>query len=277
MARHILVTVSEQGSALYSLRFLGHFFSSGKRRLRLTLFIDTPKDHLKASERSGKPSSAAQTALREARQELIRAGFAEEMLDARTHRQQLSTAMDIIREGEKGGYDAVALGKGSVSRLEAFLERSTTKEMLEKAMNFPLWICRPPPKTSTGVLLCLDGSEASYRMADHVGRMLQLEPEQRITLFRATEQPVAAKSEPLERGRSILRSRGIPNESMITEIAESSNPGRTIADKAKRDGHAVVAVGRTGKGAGLMGELFLGSTSMTLYRELGESALWVCR
>ena len=277
MSRHILVTVSEQRSALYSIRFLGHFFSSGKRKLRLTLFIDTPKHHLKASEGSGKSSSAAQTALREAREELVRTGFAEEMIDTRTHRQQLSTAMDIIREGERGGYDAVALGKGSVSRLEGFLERSTSKEMLEKAMNFPLWICRPPPKASRGLLLCLDGSAASYRMADHVGRMLQLEPEQRITLFRATEEHGAAKSEPLERGRNILRSRGIPHESMITEIAESSDPGGTIAEKAKRDGHAVVAVGRTGKGAGLVGELFLGSTSMTLYRQLNESALWVCR
>ena len=277
MSRHILVTLSEQRSALYSVRFLGHLFSSGKRRLRLTLFIDTPKDHLKAAQRSGKPSSTAQTALRETRQELIRAGFPEEMIDTRTHRQQLSTAMDIIREGERGGYDAVALGKGSVSRLEAFLERSTTKEMLEKAMNFPLWICRPPPKASKGVLLCLDGSAASYRMADHVGGMLQLDPEQRITLFRASENPGVAKSEPLERGRSILRSRGIPHESMITEIAESSNPGRTIANKAGREGYAVVAVGRTGKGAGLVQELFLGSTSMTLYRELNESALWVCR
>jgi nucleotide-binding universal stress UspA family protein len=64
---------------------------------------------------------------------------------------------------------------------------------------------------------------------------------------------------------------------MITEIAESSDPGGTIAEKAKREGHAVVAVGRTGKGAGLVGELFLGSTSMTLYRQLNESALWVCR
>lgn len=100
---------------------------------------------------------------------------------------------------------------------------------------------------------------------------------QRIPLFRATEDPGAAKSDPLERGRSILRSRGIPNEGMTTEVAESTNPGRTIADKAKRDGHAVVAVGRTGKGAGLVGERFLGSTSMTLYRELSESALWVCR
>lgn len=277
MSRHILVTVSEQRSALYSVRFLGHFFSSGKRKLRLSLFIDTPKEHLKTPERSGKSSSAAQAALREARQELVRAGFAEEMIDSRTHRQQLSTAMDIIREGEKGGYDAVALGKGAVSRMEEFMGRSTTKEMLEKAMNFPLWICRPPPKASRGVLLCLDGSAASYRMADHVGRMLQLVPEQRITLFRTVQEPGAAKSEPLERGRTILRSRGISHESMTTEVAESSNPGRTIADKAKREGHAVVAVGRTGKGAGLVGELFLGSTSMTLYRELSESTLWVCR
>jgi nucleotide-binding universal stress UspA family protein len=269
--------VSEHRSALYSIRFLGHFFTSGKEGLRITLFIDTPKTHPRTSEQGEKSSSAVQTALREARKELVRVGFAEEMIDTKTHRQQLSTAMDIIREGERGGYDAVALGKGAVSRLEEFLERSTSKEMLEKALDFPLWICRPPKQEGKGVLLCLDGSAASYRMADHVGRMLQLEPEQRITLFRATEEPGAAKSEPLERARNILRSRGIPQDRMITEIVESSTPGRTIADKAKRDRHAVVAVGRTGKGAGLVGELFLGSTSMTLYRELSECALWVCR
>jgi nucleotide-binding universal stress UspA family protein len=269
--------VSEHRSALYSIRFLGQFFTSGKTGLRITLFIDTPKTHPRSPDRGEKSSTAVQTALREARQELVRAGFAEEMIDAKTHRQQLSTAMDIIREGERGGYDAVALGKGSVSRLEEFLERSTSKEMLEKALDFPLWICRPPHKEGKGVLLCVDGSSASFRMADHVGRMLQLEPEQRITLLRATEEPGAAKGEPLERARTILRSRGIPQDRMITEIVESSAPGRIIADKAKRDRHAVVAVGRTGKGKGLVGELFLGSTSMQLYRELSECALWVCR
>ena len=40
--RHLLVTVSEQQSALYGVQFVGHFFSN-KEGLKITLFYTAPK------------------------------------------------------------------------------------------------------------------------------------------------------------------------------------------------------------------------------------------
>jgi len=276
MFKHVLVTVSGQRSAFYSLRFLERFFTD-RSQFRITLFADAPKVEPRRGERRDSGTATARKILSEAREQLLWAGFPEEMIDSRTQLQQLSTAMDIIQESERGGYDAIALGKRTISRLEEFLERSTTKEVLEKAALLPLWFCRPLEESCSGMLLCMDGSEASERMADHVGRILQVEPSQRITLFRVTDRAGAGKGEALEKGRAILRGRGIPQENILTETAVSSHPGKTIADKAGREAYAVVAVGRTGRGSGALKKLILGSTSHHLFRELTRSTLWVCR
>jgi nucleotide-binding universal stress UspA family protein len=278
MTKHVLLTVSGQRSAFYSIRFMGRFFSN-KEDFRITLFYDAPKPRYTHTDQHAPASEQPRTVLSQARDLLIQSGFDRDAIDTRTQLQQMSKAMDIVREGEKGSYDAVVLGKRAISRLEEFFERSTTKEVLEKEIDFPLWICREPSETGRGVLLCLDGSEASYRMADHVGFVLQRQPKQHVTLFRLAEKPASAekRDEILERGRQILAGRGIPKERTEARTAASSNPALSIMETARRDGYAVVAVGRTGKGMGSIRKIFLGSTSNHLFRELSDCTLWICK
>jgi nucleotide-binding universal stress UspA family protein len=278
MAKHVLLTVSGQSSALFSLRFMDRFFAN-KTDFRITLFFDAPKARYQHPDQGPPGRARLQPALNEARDFLVRSGFDRDAIQTRTQLQQMSHAMDIIREGERGAYDAVALGKRSISRLEEFFERSTTREILEKEIDVPLWICRDPAEAGKDILLCLDGSEASYRMADHVGVIMDRQPGQGITLFRTTEEPRPAsrKDAVLERGREILLQRGIPGDRIEARIEASDSPARSIMERAARGGYAVVAVGRTGRGMGSIKKILLGSTSNHLFRELTNCTLWVCR
>ncbi len=277
MPKHLLLTVSEQRSAFYSLRFMDHFFSS-KKDFWITLFFDASKAHYKYPDKGKSQSQNFQAVLNEAKEFLVQCGFDGDMVDTKTKLQQLSKAMDIIREGQKGSYDAIVLGKRSISRLEEFFERSTTKEVLEKEIDFPLWICRQPIEASRNILLCLDGSQASFRMANHVGYIMNQQLDQDITLFRTLESSQARKKDQiLDQGQEILLNQGIANDRIAIQTKVSDNPARAIMDKVRQDRYAVTAVGLTGKGLGSIKKVFLGSTSKHLFRELTDCTLWVCK
>jgi nucleotide-binding universal stress UspA family protein len=191
--RHLLVTVSEQESALYGVQFVGHFFSN-KQGLKITLFFTAPKppalwegerthESVRDSERQSKEyERQGQKALAAAKKALRTLGFGEEQIATKLVVRQQSKAMDIIREGEQGLYDAVVLGRRGLSWLEQVFDESTSKDLLEKELTFPLWLCRRPDLGRKNILLCMDGSEAAYRMADHVGYMLARDKDHEITL-----------------------------------------------------------------------------------------------
>ncbi|MCJ7687192.1 MAG: universal stress protein, partial [Desulfobacteraceae bacterium] len=194
MEKHLLVTVSEQQSALHGVRFVGHFFSN-KKEIKLTLFYTAPRpaavwgeeqthESVSQSEQQAKQYEAkGRKALEEAKKVLIKLGFKQEQIGTKFQVRQRAKVNEIIQEGEKGFYDAVVLGRRGLSWLEEALDDSVSKGLLEKRCNFPVWICRRPDLETKNVLLCLDGSETSYRMADHVGFILGEEKSQEVTLF----------------------------------------------------------------------------------------------
>jgi nucleotide-binding universal stress UspA family protein len=291
MEKHLLVTVSEQQSALHGVRFVGHFFSN-KKEIKLTLFYTAPRpaavwgeeqthESVSQSEQQAKQYEAkGRKALEEAKKVLIKLGFKQEQIGTKFQVRQWSKVIEIIQEGGKGFYDAVVLGRRGLSWLEEALGDSVSKGLLEKRCNFPIWICRRPDLETQNVLLCLDGSEASYRMADHVGFILGEEKNQEVTLFTVKKPGSKVKESAdsiLSKSKELLLSNGFPAEMAETKVGQSGNVAKAILKEAEQGRYAAVAVGRTGRGQSFLEKLFMGSVTNTLIRGLEKAALWTCQ
>ena len=290
MERHLLVTVSEQIKILYGVRFAGHFFSH-KRGLKATLLYIVPKpaavwegerthDSMRQFEQQAKQyEDRGRRALETANRELQKLGFKKEQVNSKLQIRQFSKVMDIIQEGERGLYDAVVLGPRGLSWLERAFDESVSKALLGKKVKFPIWLCHKPDLERKNVLLCVDGSEPASRMVDHVGFMLAPESQHGVSLFL-----VRKKGEAFKKGEDVivsssietLTSNGYPEDMIKTKLVDASDVAKAILKEAEQGRFAVVAVGRTGTGQGLMKKLFMGSVSDTLFHQLESAALWIC-
>jgi nucleotide-binding universal stress UspA family protein len=291
MKKHFLVTVSEHKSAHYGIRFMDHFFPS-KEEIKVTLFYTAPRppalwegertrESLSHSERQARQYEIkGRKALETAKTALIKMGFNGEQVGIKFQVRRFSKVEDIIQEGGQGLYDAVVLGRRGLSLLEAAFDESVTKELMSEKVGFPIWFCRIPDMERKNVLVCVDGSEASYRMADHVGYILGNGKGQEVTLLMVKRPGGTSKESPediLSKSRERLLGNGFPEDMTRTKIIEARNIADTILREAEKGTYAAVALGRTGAGQGLLKKIFMGSVSDTLFRELRGAAMWVCR
>jgi nucleotide-binding universal stress UspA family protein len=288
MRRHLLVTVSSDQAAMHGVRFVCDFLRD-RRGLALTLFYTAPRppavwehernfESLAEYDRRAHDNREQGRAALDAGAALLReAGYAAGNVDAKLILREMSTAEDILRECEQGLYDAVVLGRRGQQGLEALVEQSVTRDLVERAFIAPLWVCRRFEKGRQGVLLCLDGSDASLRMADHVGFMLRAEPQHAITLFTvlgpgpwAPETPSNCSAEPWNPGRKRRGTGAGGNAHGQGHGSGPGHPGRGRPGALRRGGH-----GAHGRGRGLLRGWFMGSATQALLRELDGAALWI--
>lgn len=290
MEKHLLLTVSEQLGTIYSVHFAGHFFYN-KKDLKLTLLYISPKpvavweeeethDITLQVERQAKLyEKKGHAALEAAIKGLLKVGFDHKQIHTKLQIRKFSKVMDIIQEGEKGLYDAVVLGPRGLSWLEHAFDESVSRSLLEKKVNFPIWLCRKPDVERKNVLLCVDGSAPALRMADHVSFILSQERKHAVTVFM-----IKKKGAPLKKSedtiisstKETLTRNGYPEDMISTRLVEASDVTKAILREADQGRFAVVAVGRTGTGQGRLKKLFMGSVSDTLFHELEGAALWIC-
>ena len=288
--KHLLVTVSNDPAALHGLRFIHGFFSR-LDHIRLTLLFISPRpsdpyDHLDESYFSPLSPFASQpheahmpAALETARQWLINMGFPQDRVEVKSLQTQLGKVKDIMVEAEKGLYDAVVLGRRGLTWMEEFFHDSVTHRLLWESITFPLWICRNPAQRRKNILLCVDGSEQAQRMADHVGFILAGEPEHQVTLFHNSAQPlIRGKSiqQVMEAAGLALTENGLEPERITYLVKTSKDHVGVILREAQDGEYAAVAVGRSyGRPSKLKN--LLGTTSLTLLRNLEGSALWISK
>jgi nucleotide-binding universal stress UspA family protein len=289
MERHLLVTVGDDKSAWFGIQFAAHFFQN-KEAIKMTLFYTAPRPVLwdekskvaaqrQAEQESREIEAKGKKALDAAKTELVARGFKTENIDTKMRFRQISKIDDIIEEGEAGRYDAVVFGRRGLTRIEEALDDSVTRGVMEKTFRFPMWICRKPDTERKNVLLCIDGSDSAYRMADHVGYLIGKEDSQRITLFMVNKKGKTTEENPegiLSKAREKLASNDFPESRIDTKTVDSNNVRKSILDEAEKGGFSVVAAGRTGAGEGFFKKIFMGSASMYLFRELEGASLWVC-
>ena len=290
MNKHLLVTISEDPTAHFGLRFVCAFFKH-KDDVRLTLFNTAPQppavwaeeanfETLRLNEEAAQAIiSSGKRAMEAARSIFLQSGFSAAQVDDKIVSRNFSRIQDIVKEGETGLYDAVVFGRRGMLRLENFLDKSASEEMLQEKFAFPLWLCRDVEYDRKGVLLCVDGSEPARRMADHVGFILQGEPEHHVTILRVLRKSdVPQNTEGLfTEAIDALKDNGFPTRHIKTRLEQTDNVAQAIIDEANRGRYAAVAVGRSDRHKGVLSQLFAGSVTMALFRKLTGAALWVSR
>jgi len=290
MNKHLLVTITDDPSALRGLRFVCAFFQN-KEDVRLTLFNTAPQPPAvwgeeKSFESLRDNEANAETiiqngkkAMDAARAVFVNGGFNPAQVDDKIIARNFSRIDDIIKEGENGLYDAVVFGRRAMLKLENFLDKSASEEMLQAKFNFPLWLCRDVEYGRKGVLLCVDDSEAFRRMADHVGYILQGETQHTVTLLRVVKKsdPAEAPEGLFSKAISVLEDNGLPTRLIRTRIEVADDVPEAILREAERGRYAAVAVGRTGIKKGPLARLFATSVTVALFHRLKGAVLWVSR
>lgn len=190
MEKHLLVAISDDFSGSYSVKFISSFLEN-KTEVKVTLFYVAPPKSSSSSmdigdawlspEESPKISTRTDKAFAGGIKILCRNGFLKEKINTKIIIRRQTKILDIIKEGHSGKYDAVVLGRRGASAFEALLSERVTDGILAQNVNFPLWICKEPGQERQNILLCIDGSEAALRMADHVGYILNRESRHRVT------------------------------------------------------------------------------------------------
>ncbi|MCK8601575.1 universal stress protein [Desulfoferrobacter suflitae] len=283
MQKHLLITISEDVRLMQGVRFVGSFFSN-KADVELTLLYVSPRAEVGSGDKVQRSIDKKNTeiyrqkgerALEIARSMLIDRGFPGENITAKLMFKQFGTIKDIAREAKGGSYDAVVLGKRGYAIFEKVLQDSVTRALMERNIEFPLWICRQPEENRRNVLLCVDGSEPSLRITDHVGFMLQHEQDHNVTLFHADTGGAKDIDRMLAEASRVLLNNGVEKERITVQVAPSSGVVKTIVRETEKKAYAVVAVGRAGMKKGLLKGWMVGSRSMKLLEELEKAALWV--
>ncbi|HIJ20079.1 MAG TPA: universal stress protein [Deltaproteobacteria bacterium] len=283
MERHLLVTVSEKYDNLFAVRFVGNFFAT-KEEIKVTLLYLTPRPprvfeaDQETEFQAGKSEAIGRKALNQAKGELLKLGFEEDQVFTRLRPRRLSKVNEIIQEGSEGKYDAVVVGRRGLSWMEHAFNESVTRVLFEGTWDFPLWLCRKPEPERKHVLACVDGSESSNRMLDHVAFILKQAQNHDVTLLAVSRKGKVGErnaEEVLKKGRALLVEGGVSTDRIRFKVIHEVSPGKAIIKEANGQRYAAVAVGRTGAGMGLLKKVFVGSVSRALFRELEGAALWL--
>ncbi|MFP5213920.1 MAG: universal stress protein UspA [Acidobacteriota bacterium] len=278
MEKHLLIAISDDTTGLHGVRFVTSFFGKSPQ-IRITLFtvaaqpVKHTGPHAEVHHhKDGHPLESAQRML-------IDAGIPEDHIKVKAVSKRFGTVKDIIGESRAGLYDAVVLGNRGFTLLqETFSAPSVGKELLQHQIDFPIWICRRPQAGLSNILLCVDDSEPSLRIADHVGFILEEEPGHSITMLYVDEGKGHNADAVFEPVYKALLANKVPEDRISRMVARSSNIPQAILQEAARGAYAAVAMGRGGKEpTGMLDKWRMGSRSLKVMESLEHAVLWISK
>ena len=291
MNKHYLVTISNDVHNLLGVKFLCSFFRS-ESKYRLTLLHiyqqgtaasssllekwESPDDKI-----TGALTVGARRAIDKSTNLLEGSLMSVDQIVTKTVAERYGKVKDILNEGEKGLYDAIILGKRASYTLQWLFERPGDEiaQSIIKDARFttPIWVCPEVPADRRGVLVCVDGSENSYRAVDHVAFILNKQDQHRISLLHIATGSSISSHEIFDRAEKILLEHKI-DKTRITSISTwgLSIPG-AILSVIDRGGYAAAAVGLTGaRNTPLKEFQFAGNTTSTLITKSEKASIWCC-
>jgi nucleotide-binding universal stress UspA family protein len=285
MERHYLLTISEDVNALYGVRFAASFFKNKKKACFTVCYVATksviPGRTAAAPKQSASSAEAldskGEAALSAGRKILLDSGFNNDQITTKLISKRQSTVKDIVQEARAGLYDAVILGRRGYALFEQTFSTSVSREILDQEIDFPVWICKRPETGRENVLLCVDETEPSMRIADHVGFVLQ-EEEHKVTLLYVETGDGAKADSVIGEARERLMANQVAEDRIRTLVVRSSNVSKALLDEAEKGRFAAVAVGRGGaRPKGMFKKWITGSKSTKLLEELDKAVLWVSK
>ena len=287
MESHLLVTVSND-PMLYAVRFVCSFFYN-LSWTKVTLFCvatrsmtDTEiiigEDWFSPDEiQKAKLGVQQEQILASCSKMLTQHDLLEKNIEIKIISKKHSIVKDIVREGHTGKYDAVVLGRIGASAFERLLTESVTDSILAEIVDFPIWICKNPEEGRKNVLLCVDDSDASLRIADHVGFILAKEKEHTVTIFHVNRGQGIDHDKMFDSAQDILERNGVEKDRINRKTVTSLRIVSSIENEAHKFGYAVVATGLIGRHRGKVQQWFAGKTAIDLVNRLEKVVLWTCR
>lgn len=288
MEKQFLVTVSNDHEHLSGVKFICSFFKKMSEHQVTLLHInrldsqDMNKALLTSWENPEKHLSIrGKRALDKACELLSQSRMAIEQMKTKTFSERYGKIKDILHEGAQGIYDAIILGKRASYTLQWFFEKpgdETAQAIIkDSSLVTPLWVC---PEIETGrkhVLVCIDGSEHSFRAVDHVGYILRRQEQHNITLFNVSNAAGNKTEDLFQRSVALLHEHKISDDRIQTQTSWGFSVTGTILSKAEKGGYAAVAVGLRGTEGGLMKSMNLaGGTTSSLLGKIEKASLWCC-
>lgn len=286
MEKHLLITVSDEISHLFGVRFVAQFFQR-KDPFQLTLLYVAPTQITggwKDGDKPGaKPKISSDTrargehALERSAEILVEAGFRESQIRSKLIPKEMETVKEIVMEARRGNYDAVVLGRRGYAAFVGMFSTSVSTEVLRQPLPCPLWICRNPGSERERILLCVDESHASVRITDHVGFMVQDE-DHRICVFHVITDKGRQTREIVETAKRVLMENGVSEARIDWKIAVSQDVPEAIMDECRQAPESVIAMGHENDGSkGFFGGIFSGSVCSGVLKRFENGALWISK
>lgn len=294
MQKELLLAIGDERAASYTLRYIKDVFTNFCD-IRLTLFYVAPRPPARQMKKDGlTPSDKGLQKLNtvkrakgsEALDNAIKwlkdvAGCPGKNVRSKVIHSRKGTVGELIEETRSGLYDALLLGRRGFSWFEEVFSNSVSHELLWQDIDFPIWICRrPPKKPRNDVLLCMDGSPASVRIVDHAGYMLAGETGHTFTLFHVAREGFDASESVriFDEGLATLAENGILEERIEMKVAKGRNQVKAILKEAVEGNYCAVGVGRHGEYERSQKQhMFPDSVCVNLLRQMENTALWISK
>ncbi|SDP49600.1 hypothetical protein [Desulforhopalus singaporensis] len=293
MKLHFLISISSESEKLFGVRFLRSFFKTDNL-CDITLFHVNTTD-LKSqacslmamwespgTDNTAPLTVAAKKAIARAKLLLQSGDIGVDSLKTKTITERHGKVGDILLEGANNMYDAMILGRRTTYALQWMFERAADEIaqalIRNAALSSPIWICCDPEEGRRHVLLCVDGSRSSLRMADHVGYILSFIPVHNVTLLHV-KGPLSSDSEPIFReSESILAGHHIGPERITQKTVTGLSVINTICREETTGEYAAVAVGlsRQPDKSITLGSWKVGKTTTALLSKISRASLWCC-
>ncbi len=251
------------------------------------LRADTPATDLKKAR--------AKRYLKDARDRLLRNGFAEEQVEFSVASSSASLAATIHHTANQGMYDSLLVGRRGVGKVGEMFLGSVSGDLISQCHEVPLWII-DGEVNSTRFLLAVHSTPESLLAADHLAFIMHNNPGTGVCLYHSSSvfgssKPAAAKQFHAQWGEpwctqnldmdnhlyrahtKILTDNGIP-EQHISQIPPhlDLDASHDLIRQAKKHNCGTIVIGRRGRE---IEKGLLGGVSDRTMQYAQDMAIWL--
>ena len=237
---------------------------------------------------------SARRLLEDMKSEMVRMGISEDRVEVGTRVRKVGLAKDILEYSQENRYDAIAIGRRGLSRLQEMISGSASANIIEHSQVLPVWLV-DGKVAGDKLMVAVDGSEASLRAIDHISFMLSGNTDIRLTLLHVTskardyceinfdEEPSAELEEIVTRGDKAcfdqfyghavekFQKSGISEQQLETKTVKGGNVGKIILEAAEKGKFGTLVIGRRG----IDRAFFMGGVSRYIISKVSERAVWL--
>ncbi len=303
----IVVPVDGSESSLRSLDYL-HLMLGTNHRLKVTVLhvlqslpsvvIEESRKNANLQEQlqnlNKSNISLAKRVLADAKNKLVKIGFADKAVKTVYQERRVGIARDICNWSQDNQADAMVISSRGRSRIQVFFTGEIANKVLEYSKTCPIWLIKGSVK-NRDVLLAVDHSANAMRAVGHCGFMLtgtganvtvfhanrdlkRFIPKEVVEEFPEFKKFFSRKAGEvvapyLKKSKEILLKAGLTERQITIKVIDGSrNTARDILNMARSNGIGTVVMGK--KGHSNIADFSMGSTARKVLE--GASDMAIC-